>query len=729
MPIYPPGKTAEDIEKVYQKAHKETKIIYPKKTNLFSPKLKNLNYVSSNKGHLANNFLIRIIDFFLGLWNGFLNFFEELFLKLYPKKDTIYGTEKDTYITGKLTFAKRSDSTMPIHHMPVTLWARTWLGGWRKFSEGETDKEGVFKLYFDFLESRKFRYRKFYFQIYQTSHIFFDQVSKEALPQNEVFESFKISKSEFTGMGYDLNNIQLFYWEYRDDVPLPRVVIKDHDEDAPEYYSKGRNIAIEAQFIPVELTKDEHIAKIAINPDLLSIPKIQSDYPLNLTVAMEDELPYSTRCDYWFGRRMMNGMNCATFQEDTHEKGTYWVRYFGSCNYSINNEYAFPTAETQYKLAENGLPIPIKIKITGPTNSFNHDPFQVKEFKPDDGAMWEHAKRVVRVSGGLSTELDDHFAGTHLNTEQYAIAVRRNLRRSPIAELLLPHVKEVALINHSADTILIGPGYIPKASALTAEGIIERVKDMTGVLDWKNWEPMSPISEAHTYAKAECLFWEVVNEFVEDFFKEYETQIIEEWYEIYCFSETLVANSVPLFHSNINTATLSENELNLHNDRVSYYHERYRLDPSLERDKIDGITKTISPITKNAKEPDKGDLAHLKSACKYVIMMATFMHAWVNEHQYEDIGEVLYSSLGLRFSDAEEGIFQPEDHYAIAPDLTRATQMMWFSNLLSRTEYGFITRNEEHDIHPDFIKVLEKRRKEFEALNVNIDNIESRTNI
>lgn len=729
MPLFPPGATEEDIEKVYLEAHKLTKIIYPKKTNLFSPKLKNLNYVKANRSHIVNNFFVRIADFFLGIWIALVNAYQQFIIDLYPKKDTIYGTAKDAYITGKLTFAKKNDFSVPIHHMPVTFWARTWLGGWRKFAEGETDRKGDFKLYFDFLESRKFRYRNFYFQIYQTTHIFYHQDSKEVRPQNEVFESIKIKKSEFTGMGYNLNNIQLFYWEYRDEVPFPRVVIKDHDQDAPEYYSKGRNVAIEAQFIPVEITKDEHLAEIAINPDMLSIPKIQEDYPINLTVAMEKELPYSTRCDYWFGRRMMNGMNCATFQEDTIEKGTYWVKYFGSCNYAINNEFAFPTTEAQFKLAKNGLPVPIKIKITGPTNAYNKDPFQEKIITPNDGALWEQAKRVMRVSGGLSTELDDHFAGTHLNTEQYAIAVRRNLRRSPIAELLLPHVKEVALVNHSADTILIGPGYIPKASALTAEGIVERAKDMLGVLDWKNWEPMKPISESHTYAKAENLFWEVVDEFVTNFFNENEAEIIKEWYEIYRFSNTLVEKSVPLFHSSIDQNHQNENERKRHEERVAYYHDRYRLDMHLQREVIDGVTKCVSPITKNPERPEEGDLEHLKDACKYIIMMATFMHAWVNEHQYEDIGEVLYSSLGLRFSDAEEGIFQPEDHYAIAPDLTRATQMMWFSNLLSRTEYGFITRNEEGDIHPDFIKILEGKRKEFEALHVEIDNIESRTNI
>ena len=105
------------------------------------------------------------------------------------------------------------------------------------------------------------------------------------------------------------------------------------------------------------------------------------------------------------------------------------------------------------------------------------------------------------------------------------------------------------------------------------------------------------------------------------------------------------------------------------------------------------------------------------------------MHTWVNEHQYEDIGEVLYSSLGLRFGNHEDGIFRPEGDYSISPDLTRATQMMWFSNLLSRTEYGFITRNEENDIDPLFAKLLEKKRAEFKELYVDIDNIESRTNI
>jgi hypothetical protein len=55
--------------------------------------------------------------------------------------------------------------------------------------------------------------------------------------------------------------------------------------------------------------------------------------------------------------------------------------------------------------------------------------------------------------------------------------------------------------------------------------------------------------------------------------------------------------------------------------------------------------------------------------------------------------------------------------------------MLWFTNFLSRTEYGFITRNEERDVDPLLIRLLEERREEFKALEVDIDSIESRTNI
>ena len=48
----------------------------------------------------------------------------------------------------------------------------------------------------------------------------------------------------------------------RDDTTIPRVVIKDHDEDAPEEYTEGRIVSMSDQFIPIELTKQKHLLQI-----------------------------------------------------------------------------------------------------------------------------------------------------------------------------------------------------------------------------------------------------------------------------------------------------------------------------------------------------------------------------------------------------------------------------------------------------------------------------------
>ncbi|MFN4762968.1 lipoxygenase family protein [Gillisia sp. Q332] len=729
MSLYPPATTEDDIEKVYLESYNETKIGYSNSGNFFSPNFKSINHLEVGNSRMINSFLVRAVEYLLTWYQRFILWLKKKYHALFPRIEKITGTAKDAYITGKLTFAKRSDYARGLHHMPVELWGRTRLGAWHLFTKGESDEKGVFKLKFDYLVSRRWRYKTFHLEIYQIQHVYFKKENGHPDIKLDLFERIKIPKGDLTGLGYDLGNIQLCYWEYRDDTKLPRVVIKDHEEDAPEYYSDGRNEAIQQQFVPIQLLKDKHLLQIKLDKGHFSLKDIQNDYPKNLTVAMEEKLPYSTRCDYWFGRRMMNGMNCATFIPDPEEKNRYWVRFFGACDYQVNDEYAFPTVEIKFYIPPDKLPIPEQIITTGPTNNHEKSPFSTHIFTPADGERWECAKRVARVTGALCTELDDHFAGTHVNTEQFAIAARRNLRRSPLTILLFPHLKEVALINFAADTILIGPGYIPRASAVTAAGMEQRCADMMGVLDWKNWEPMEIINSRHTYAQAENLFWEVVTEYVDTFFEQFEEDIRKEWPEVFLFSEDLVNHSLPAFQFRNNGKIFSAEEQAFENKRVEYYHARFRYDPDLPRRSVDGVPKAISPITLNPDAPLKEDWENLKQACKYIIMQATFMHTWVNEHQYEDIGEVLYSSLGLRFGNSEEGIFLPESDHSISPDLTRATQMMWFSNLLSRTEYGFITRNEENDIDHLFCELLEKRRSAFKELYVEIDNIESRTNI
>ena len=290
------------------------------------------------------------------------------------------------------------------------------------------------------------------------------------------------------------------------------------------------------------------------------------------------------------------------------------------------------------------------------------------------------AKRGCRVSSGLNPEISHHFAGTHINSEQYAIACSRNLRLNPIAGLLKSFLRSVVLVNHTADRILVGNGYITSACALTPKGIDQVVYKTMGTLDWKGYRPMQPISEAHTYAKASNLFWDVVYEFVSNYIDDPDNkeQILAHWFEIYCFSEDLVKHSVPFFLCNYLQHALLDGKGNMKIDS-DWYKQPHRMDLNDDRPEVDGIKKAVSRITDKSagdKVSDE-DLNHLKQACTYMIYQATFGHTWSNSKQYDDIGEVLYCSLGIRFGDGPDGLMGPESEYSITPDLTRSTQMMW----------------------------------------------------
>ena len=239
-------------------------------------------------------------------------------------------------------------------------------------------------------------------------------------------------------------------------------------------------------------------------------------------------------------------------------------------------------------------------------------------------------------------------------------------------------------------------------------------------------------AELWTCAKAEILFWDVLGEYVDEFFRRHEDGIKRHWGEIQRFADDLVTHSVPVFLTAPQDAPPADARYQeLAAERLSYYSQQYGFDRHLPRETIHRELKTVSRITAactyGAASPL--DWQNLKDACRYIIMQGTYMHTWINEHQYDDLGEVRYSCGGLRFGDRPSGIMAPESHNDIAPDLTRSTQMLWFTNFLSRTEYGFIMRNEERDVDPLLICLLEKRREGFKALGVDIDAIESRTNI
>ncbi len=760
---YQPSKEERDpLEEVFRECQESTKIVY-NDLGFFSPKLRNLNYLSIGRSRMASNPLTIVLELLYRFYIFIRNIITSIWQTIAPKNldaPVVEGV-KDSHLVGQLVFAGREDENTPIHHMKVIFWARTWLFQWVKLAEGVTDRDGNFNLPFSLRKARGWFIFSRRFETYQTNYRYSENGVKRY--HYDLFHTQSVPGSDLVGMTYNLRTIQLFYWEYDPTTTVPRVVIKNHDKDAPQYYAQGRTDAINQQVIPVELTKLKHIEQIAKDPSRLTIQKIQDDYPTNLTSCMEKKVPGITRGDEWFGLRMMNGMNAATFIQDPQNPSQYWTYLYGACNYDINDEYAFPTVDIKFELDARDIMMPKEIHLTGPLTSNETDPWKREAFTCEEGEKWLQAKRVARVTGALSAELDDHFTSTHLVTEQFAIAAYRNLRLSPIAALLFPHLKEVILVNHSANSILVGPAdpppplspirdggiilwledqianffnkvafetgsYIPLATAITHEGINQRTRDLLGVQDWKGWKPMEPLSSRHNFPRAQRAFWRMLGEYLDLFFEENLEEIKAHWYEVYCFSNDLVTHSVPLYLSDVDLESLPPKERELAEQRLQWYQHRYSLNMDVDRDEVNGELKVLSPIT-HSEEFRAEDLDNLKEACRYIIMIATFMHSFVNEHQYDDIGEVLYSSLGLRFGDGPDGILAPESDTRISPDLTRSTQMMWFSNLLSRTEYGFIERNEEGDINPLLVKMLNDAKEEIEKNGMLIANIESRTNI
>jgi Lipoxygenase len=720
----------ENTRAIIDKCKQETRIRYESKGNtFFTPRMRGINYLQVGKSKIITSKIVLLAEWGYELVRRLRAWWRRLSEWLFSRHPELPTGHLDSRLVGRFIHEGDRGQGPPIHHLALEFWGRTWWYSWRKISAGRTDADGNFALPFPVRSANRLSIRSLRLEVHKHCRVFFKNEQPDF--HDDIFQVFPVVKNDLTGMDYNLRTMPLNYWCYRPDAATPRAVVNNPDNDAPEFYAQGRIDAFMEQVIPIELTKIKHLEQIELAPDTLTIEQIQADYPMNLTVCIEKQLPGYTRGDDWFGERMMNGMNRGCFVPDETRPGHWWMRYFGVCWYERNDIYALPDVAILFTLKEDGLPIPCEIQLTGRLSREDKDPALTRIFTPADGAAWLQAKRVARVGGAFCTEVEEHFAGTHLNAEQYAVAAHRNLRLNPVACLLLPHLKEVSLIDHTADQNLIG-GYIPTATALTQDALVQRTRDIMGMQDWCHWKPMQPISYAHTCAKAEHLFWTMLREYVDEFFQENEAAIKEQWLEIYRFADDLTTRSAPVFLTAPKDAPPADPySQSLAAMRREYYAQQYSFDLNLPRETVSGELKAVSRITaadaweKAAPE----DWQRLKDACCYIIMQATYLHTWINEHQYDDLGEIRYSSGGLRFGEKPSGIMAPESDNDIAPDLTRSTQMLWFTNFLSRTEYGFITRNEEGDVNPRLIRRLEALREEFKALGVDIDAIESRTNI
>jgi len=598
-------------------------------------------------------------------------------------------------VRGRLLFL---DAERPLQHMEVELWERD-LGAPDDFlGRGTTDSDGYFTIAYDPSDAGPGDVPDLDLRVVELTRC--AQPGGGSTTERRVVHVVH-GPDDVSALEYDFGTCRVPYWSYRQGSAVARVATGEGLADAlPQDFSAARKSQGYSVVSEVSAIRLQHLQRVSLGrPPTLS--EVQRDYPLNRTLEAEREAPGRSRSDAWFVDRMLNGFNPALFR--VAPDGSLYVEYSYE-GYELDDRHFAPDVRAYFERRGDEL---VPTKITLRRRRPGAAPGDPVAYTPAEGASWERAMRVVRVSYALWGEVETHLARAHLNVEQYAIAAFRNLRRSPIARLLLPHLRETVVINHRAATSLLGPeGFVVVASALTQQGVEQMLLASVGACDWAGWSPRAPVTGGHTFAKVGRLYWQVVGEWVARFFAENAVDIAASWSEVVAMSRDLVEHSAPHVAPGGGDPWLDASELNDHDEL---------------RREVGGVRRAVSEVTASAA-PDAEGLGRLQQLCRYVIFHATFLHSWANDEQHADGGEAAYLSLGL---DADV----LDDPGADGLSAFEATTQLFFTWYLTRTRYGLVTRNEEGDIEPGLIAQLKARRGEFEALGYDIDAIRSRINV
>lgn len=310
--------------------------------------------------------------------------------------------------------------------------------------------------------------------------------------------------------------------------------------------------------------------------------------------------PNLTRCrpdkdsDDFFTERRLNGLNPGQLKLVQNQPWRYVINYDLS-KYSPETAGILVSSITSRFCFDGQFLRPHSIEYT-----LHSDKPETKIVLPGD-SDWEWAKKLFRNAEFISHQTRTHLGKCHMNMDQYAMAYYRNIVNHPIKQLLEPHLEGLLNINKQGGTLIIGSsGFIPVTSTLNPEQINQMLKEEISNLTYRNFHPRNqalPDPIANNYFDwAAIAMWEVIEEYVNLFFKTNQAGIKANWSEIQRMSEDLVTRSIlkPEFG---------------------------KLDITSEND--------------------------LKQLCVYVIYHSTFFHSWVHFKQYDDGGEPDYAAMGL----------------------------------------------------------------------------------
>ncbi len=299
---------------------------------------------------------------------------------------------------------------------------------------------------------------------------------------------------------------------------------------------------------------------------------------------------------------------------------------------------------------------------------------------------WRMAKSILLGCWSYLGEIYHHVLHGHIEVEQYAIAAHKNLNKeNPLLKLLLPHLAGIGPVNVIADNTLIG-----KSGIFTGKGLLHPSAIDTFLyhemqkIDWKTWTPMKPLGKWHHYAALAQLYWEMLTETTERYFKCYEHEIMEHIADINNFSKDLMRHAIKKY-------------------------------PNKKE-------KAISQVMDDNFE---GLIDNLKILSRYLLFKTTFAHSWVHLMR----GDIPYNHR-QRFFENPADYFADQESQEVLTSMVNQYAVEYSARKLTRScmgdDYPSILRgHDDYGISDIFKSSLEKYRDKFSEHEFNIDFIMS----
>jgi hypothetical protein len=236
-----------------------------------------------------------------------------------------------------------------------------------------------------------------------------------------------------------------------------------------------------------------------------------------------------------------------------------------------------------------------------------------------------------------------HLGLGHVYGAKYAQDVHDYLQGTVLGDLLMPHCQFIRKITFDlGDIIVTGEQGVINVSALNANGISQILLDTIAAINPFTYQPRTPMSDEHYFAKIQNLSYNIIREAVHEYISKNRKRIIKDWKSIHRFYLERYQSS-PLFRSwngeNINNY-IDTNEIGGYPRENVPARTKYH-DTDIE-------VKAMPWIARNPAGPEEFDLYWIELDISHYIHLVSDYHSFVHRSQhYSEAGSPPITDLNF----------------------------------------------------------------------------------